>query len=248
MPRSIHHVCLDKDGTLIDLHPYCRHLTEFRARALRRRFQLQSSGERGLIDAMGVTPETGRVKPGGPVGYGPRNDVVAAVEGYLSNAGVTFGVLDVTMLFAEVDELQQARNDFAVELLPGVREYLEWLAVERIPATVFSSDRKENTRRVLTIAGIHQLIAGVVGGGCVTRSKPHPEGFFRACELAQVPASSTAYIGDTALDISVARNGGAALGIGVTTGLADRVALLAVADRVFGRLDELIGFDSQVYG
>lgn len=235
---GIRHLCFDKDGVLTDVHSYWAHTSRLRAAALAARHRLSPSEEGGLLEAMGIDPAAGRIKPGGPVGYEPRPVVLAAVVKYLAGLGRAAAAEDVGGLFKEVDAGQQERGDYRVEVLAGVREFL---GRTRGPAlSIYSSDRAENTRRILAAEGLAGGFAAVFGGGDVERSKPDPEGFLKACAAVGVPPGESGYVSDTASDLRMARAGGARLRVGVTTGLDGRYALEAEADRVVDRLDELL--------
>lgn len=235
---GIRHLCFDKDGVLTDVHSYWAHNSRLRAEAIAARHALAADRRAGLVEAMGVHAADARIKPGGPVGYEPRSVVVAAVVDYLGGLGVRTTAEDVAAVFKEVDSAQQAKNDYRVDVLAGVREFLARPGVPTL--SVYSSDRSENTRRILSAEGLADRFAAVFGGGDVARSKPDPEGFLKACAAVGVPPGESAYVSDTASDLRMARAGGAKLRLGVTTGLDARAALEAEADRVVDRLDELL--------
>ena len=59
----------------------------------------------------------------------------------------------------------------------------------------------------------------IVGGDDVDKDKPDPEGFLRACHKLNVKPDHSAYIGDTVSDMVMGKNGGAAMVVGLETGL-----------------------------
>lgn len=72
---------------------------------------------------------------------------------------------------------------------PGLMEVLEYLKNENIPAVVCTSTEKATAENVLKKAGIYEYFTGYVYGDMVTLSKPDPQGFHMAAELAgQKPA------------------------------------------------------------
>lgn len=238
--EGLRHLCFDKDGVLTDVHSYWAHNSRLRAETLASRHGLTPGQRDGLLEAMGIRAGTGRIKLGGPVGYEPRPAVVAAVVGFLSGLGQAAAPEEVSEVFKEIDAGQQSRGDYRIDLLPGVRELLDGLAGRGLTLSIYSSDRAENTRRVLGGLGLTDRFAAVVGGGDVRLSKPDPEGFLKACAAVGAAPEATAYVGDTVSDMRMARAGGAARRFGVTSGLDGRAALAAEADRVVDRLDELL--------
>lgn len=235
---GIRHLCFDKDGVLTDVHSYWAHNSRLRAAALAARYGLSPGEEGGLLDAMGIDPPSARIKRGGPVGYEPRPVVLAAAVAFLTGLGRTATVEDIGSAFKEVDAGQQARGDYRVEVLAGVREFLARPGGPTL--SIYSSDRSENTRRILEAEGMAGGFAAVFGGGDVERSKPDPEGFLKACAAVGVPPGESGYVSDTASDLRMARAGGARLRVGVTTGLDGRFALEPEADLVVDRLDDLL--------
>ena len=66
----------------------------------------------------------------------------------------------------------------------GLVEVLEYLKSKDIPAVVCTSTEKATAEMVLRKAGIYNYFAGYVYGDMVTRSKPDPQGFHMAAEMA----------------------------------------------------------------
>lgn len=230
--QDIRHLCFDKDGVLTDVHAYWAYNSLLRARRVAHRFALGEGAVDGLLEAMGIIPGARRIKLGGPVGYEPRPVIIDAVVSHLGASSAE----EIGALFKELDGEQQVRDDYQVSVLPGVREFLSRIDV---PLTIYTSDRAENTRRVLSSLGLADRFVTVIGGGDVVRPKPDPEGFLKACAAVGVPAEQSAYISDTVSDMAMAEAGGARLRIGVTTGLDDEPTLAAKAHAVVSRLDEL---------
>jgi len=67
---------------------------------------------------------------------------------------------------------------------PGLIEVLEYLKGKHIPAVVCTSTEKATAESVLKKAGIYEYFSGYVYGDMVTRSKPDPQGFHMAAEIA----------------------------------------------------------------
>jgi phosphoglycolate phosphatase/pyrophosphatase PpaX len=71
----------------------------------------------------------------------------------------------------------------------------------------------------------------------VEHSKPHPEALLRALDELHVTPASTVYVGDTTVDLEMARAAGAAfVAVGTTT--PEAVFLAAGAERVWGGVAE----------
>lgn len=219
MLEGVRHLCFDKDGTLTDVHTYWVHSSLLRADALCRRFGLPSVRADALLDAMGVDTATSRLKPAGPVGYQPRAVVLRSTLAFLASADVPVSLEQLEAVFAEVDAYQQSSQDYRIRLLPGVADALASLRGEGLRLSIYSSDRLENISRMLDATRLGGFFDALVGGGCVTRCKPDPEGFLTACTRAGVPVSESGYVGDTADDMRMSLKAGARTVIGVASGL-----------------------------
>ena len=234
--QGVRHVCFDKDGTLIDVHRYWRHTVRLRADRVQQDFRLSERQRDGLIEAMGVDLHTGRIRFGGPVGYAPRPAVIKAAQQFLASQRVRTTETALAALFASIDGDQQQRGDYDVQALPGAAEFLGALSEQGFALSICSSDRKEHIRAVLDALSLSSYVPHVVGGGCLTHAKPHPEGFLLACERAGVPPSETVYVGDTVADMRMGMAGGANKVIGVASGLSSLEELSACTPFVCAQL------------
>lgn len=76
---------------------------------------------------------------------------------------------------------------------PGVVELLQYLKETGVKVALASSTRKAVVEQELTDAGIMKYFDVVIGGDMVTRSKPQPDIFLKACEeLGVVPEEAFA--------------------------------------------------------
>ncbi len=236
--EGIRHVCCDKDGTLIDVHRYWSHTSRLRAERLRERFGFPPEADGSLLDAMGIDEATQTIKPGGPVGYAPRPVIIEAVRRWFAGRSAVAGAEEIAEMFRQVDQHQQATGDYRIEVLPGAAAFLRSLRERGITVSVYTSDRREHGLQMLKQTSLAPYVAEVVGGGCVTRPKPDPEGFLVACKRVRISPAESAYVGDTVDDLAMGRSGGAKRVFGVATGLDSVEELAAHTAYVCGRLAE----------
>ena len=239
--EGVRHVCFDKDGTLIDVHGYWHYTSQLRAERIRERFRLPEPCGAEVLDAMGIDARAGRIRPHGPVGYAPRAVIVEHVIRYLGGRGVVTTSEELHDLFQAIDAQQQQTKDYRVELLPGIPSFLRRLHAQGLALSIYSSDRREHIRTIVEQLALTPLFADVVGGGCVTRPKPDPEGFLMACERVKIPPAQSIYIGDTVRDLAMGKAGGAHKVIGVGSGLDGLEALARETPYVCARLAEPLG-------
>ena len=120
MVQNIKHVCLDKDGTLIDVHQSWVPITQRRAFKIRQLYGLGEDFHQALALAMGVDLNRKRIVTGG-WGYQPRPVIIERTVQWLKSNNIPATVEKLTELFSQVDyDIQQA-DDFNVSALPGHR-------------------------------------------------------------------------------------------------------------------------------
>ena len=98
--------------------------------------------------------------------------------------------------------------DAALDLLPGVRAFIEDLRAHNVQLVVASSASKATIARVFDRFGLDQYFAYRVSGEDFAESKPHPAIFLRAAELAQTPVAECIVIEDAANGIAAAKAAG----------------------------------------
>ena len=86
-----------------------------------------------------------------------------------------------------------------VRAIPGVRDFLAFLASRRVPAAVFTNGGHE-AHRILEILDLTGAFQAVVTADDITRPKPHPEGVFEILSRLGVAAGDAVYIGDSSTD------------------------------------------------
>ena len=91
---------------------------------------------------------------------------------------------------------------------PGVRELLDFLKVRKKKIALASSTRRQTVLKLLQAAGILEYFDAVVCGDMVTRSKPAPDIFLKACEEIGVKPDEAYAIEDSYNGIRAAHEGG----------------------------------------
>lgn len=82
-------------------------------------------------------------------------------------------------------------------LKPGVKELLSWLKSENIKIALASSTRKQVVEQELKEAFLYDFFDEIVCGDMVSRSKPDPEIYLKACELLKVAPENAFAIEDS---------------------------------------------------
>ena len=122
-------------------------------------------------------------------------------------------------------------------LKPGARELLLSLRAKRVPLALASSTKGELVRCWLSEAGLLDCFDAVVSGDMVTKSKPDPEIFLRACAALRVQPADAFVIEDSYNGVRAACAGGMRV-LMVPDLLAPDEEMRAKAERIFPRLYE----------
>jgi phosphoglycolate phosphatase len=112
----------------------------------------------------------------------------------------------------------------AVALFPGAKGVLRGLAEQRYRLAVATGKGRRGLDRDITSHGLDALFSTT---RCAddAPSKPHPKMLMDIMDELDVPGAETLMIGDTAYDMEMARNAGAAY-VAVGSGVHDRQRLL----------------------
>lgn len=91
---------------------------------------------------------------------------------------------------------------------PGIKEILSFLKDHHIKTAVASSTREQVVRRELEEGGLLPWFDKVICGDMVSRSKPDPDIFLKACEVLKVSPSEAFAIEDSYNGIRSANSAG----------------------------------------
>lgn len=172
--------------------------------------------------------------PEAPDGYfhrsfGLRNDAIIG--------GVRPGLApgEFARLAARKEALFRERARGNVVALPGVRELLDWLGANAVPAAIVTSTPRENLDLILASLGLAARFAALVAEEDAAKGKPDPEGFLVAAHRIGAPAEACTVIEDAPAGLRAAKAAGMrAIGVTTTRPAAD----LGDADLVVESLAE----------
>jgi beta-phosphoglucomutase len=88
-------------------------------------------------------------------------------------------------------------NDDEFDLIPGVRELIKHYHENGIKLILASSATMTTINMVFEKFGLEQYFSGKISGADLKESKPHPEVFLLAAEMAEEPAASCMVIEDS---------------------------------------------------
>lgn len=233
-------VIFDKDGTLIDFPSLWVPVVRARARFVVEEAGVNGELEPALLRAFGYDPDSGRIDPRGPLAVAPRRETAVIGATLLYGAGLPWEAATAAVARAyrradlAVDPARAARP------VPDLEANLRRLRAAGARLAVATTDTTAQARRGLAALGVADLFDAILGADDVSRVKPDPEAVHRLCADVGVPAGEAVVVGDAVADMLMAREAGAALAVGVLTGVTLAAELDGHADVVVGSLAELI--------
>jgi phosphoglycolate phosphatase len=230
---NIQAIIFDKDGTLEDSQEFLRLLGMKRSRLVDA--QIPGVGE-PLQMAFGIEP--GKIDPTGLMAVGSRkeNEIVAA--GYIAETGRGWieSLAIAQRAFDESD--QMLKNSPPSPLFVGSLEVLKSLSDAGLKLGILSAATTEAVEKFVKTSQLSEYIQLEMGVDSVQLNKPDPRLFLLACERLGVDPAVTLMVGDSAGDIQMGRDAGAAGCIGICWGKAE-VSHLEKADVAIASLDEI---------
>lgn len=220
-------VIFDKDGTLVELLPIELGLARTRRAAMKEMFGDQAAA--AWEETVGVNLATEWIHLDGPLLLAPRRDelLVAATVLYRLGHPWDEARAGARAAYDRADEMHAP--PFGGQLLPGIAEMLATLAAWGLRLAIATNDGRRRSEEMLSILGIAHRFEALVTPADVEDGKPAGDMVLAACAALGCQPSEAAVVGDSPMDLAMARAAGAAAAIGVTSGLnnADRLQPLA---------------------
>jgi HAD superfamily hydrolase (TIGR01549 family) len=237
--NNIESVIFDKDGTLTDVHSYWGRIIELRAKALQEHFNLPYPAQVLLEECMGLDLINERLRPEGPIALVSRKIVIEKVIECLSTYRNAL-VSEIETIFTEVQaEFEKEIYDY-IKILPGVKPFLYKLEAAKIKMGIVTSDSVVSTQKVLSYLGINELFSYIVGRESCAETKETGIPCKKALELGNLNPATTITIGDSPVDLIMAKQNHLLGSIGVTTGQASKKALREHSRYVVESLGDLL--------
>lgn len=139
--------------------------------------------------------------------------------------------------------LEHIRNN-GVPVKDGIRELLAWAAGKTIPCCVATSSPSGAAEEYLRSGGLLDYFACIVGGENITRPKPDPEIFLKACARMDTEPCDALVFEDSENGIIAAHRAGAHI-VCIPDLKSPAKDIAGLADKVFDNAGEVIGWLSQ---
>lgn len=137
--------------------------------------------------------------------FGQRNDV--SIPGYLGRP-VSREELN-RISDAKENHYRQMVKERGIELLPGVRQWLEHLSDAGWKQAIASSSPRPNIDVILDTLSIRRYFDAIVSAEDVRHGKPDPEIFLQAASRLAVPPGRCVVVEDAPAGVEAARRAGA---------------------------------------
>jgi len=236
-PEVIKLVIFDKDGTLSDLNMWIEIIKQ-RARLLGKHFDLQKEKVNDIIKAMGADPFSTKI-----LDVALLTDSRMTTEKKVIMKLVEFGFDQPTAyqathkIFGEVDSIVDLR-EIAMPL-GDIHGLFKSLKEHDIKIAVATSDLANRCEKIMEAFDALEYIDAISGADSTANDKPAPDMVHYVCDLLHETPEHTAVIGDSTLDMDMAKNAGCALAIAVLTGKDDHPTLEPSADFIVNSIDDI---------
>ena len=113
----------------------------------------------------------------------------------------------------KVEKIMQRRAVEGIRPMKGAKELLEWLNGQGIACVLVTSTAREGAERTLRELGMWELLPCRITGDMLTRSKPDPEPYLRAAELANADPARCLVLEDSLNGLRSGRAAGCVTGM-----------------------------------
>ena len=236
-PEKIKLVIFDKDGTLSDLNMWIEIIKQ-RARLLGKHFDLSQEKVNEIIRSMGADPFSTNI-----LDVAILTDSRPITEKKVIMKLVDFGFDRPTAyqathkIFGEVDSIVDLR-EIAMPL-GDIHDLFKSLKDNKIKIAVATSDLAIRCEKIMEAFDALEYIDAISGADSTPNDKPAPDMVHYVCELLHEIPEQTAVIGDSTLDMDMAKNAGCALAIAVLTGKDGADLLEPASDFVVNSIDDI---------
>jgi len=236
-PAQIKLMIFDKDGTLSDLNMWIEIIKQ-RARLLGEHFELSENKVDDIIRAMGADPYSTNI-----LDVAILTDSRPTTEKKVIKKLIEFGLKkdeaheSTHRIFGEVDSIVDLRK--IVNPLGDIRGLFENALEHNIKIAVATSDLAVRCEKILEAFDVLDQVHAISGADSITNDKPAPDMVHYVCERLDIKPEHTAVVGDSTLDMEMARNAGCGLSIAVLTGKDSADLLEPFADFIVQSIDNI---------
>ena len=161
-----------------------------------------------LADEIGMPLPHGHFKKG----FGKRNSVI--IPEILGWSRKEREIEEWSLRKEEI--YRKLGRDWGIEIIPGIRAFLQDIMVHKIPAVIGTSTDRKNIDLAFEQLGIGEFFCGAICSEDVNLGKPNPEVFLKGAEVLGLPPKNCVVFEDSLHGIEAAIAGGMH-GVAITT-------------------------------
>ena len=161
-----------------------------------------------LADEIGMSLPHGHFKKG----FGKRNSVI--IPEILGWSRKESEIEEWSLRKEEI--YRKLGRDWGIEIIPGIRAFLQDIMVHKIPAVIGTSTDRKNIDLAFEQLGIGEFFCGAICSEDVNLGKPNPEVFLKGAEVLGLPPKNCVVFEDSLHGIEAAIAGGMH-GVAITT-------------------------------
>jgi len=234
-PTMVKCVAFDKDGTLFDAFGFWRYIDRLRSEAF-----ISRVGREHLLSwskLMGVTEET--IDHQGVLAVASMQEEITMTAGLIYQLKGWPWIQCKEMaadIFREADA--QMAIDQAFKRVEGAPEVFHLLREAGIHIGILTSDALARTEDCMRLLDIADYLDFVITPEKVKNGKPAPDMVHQACEILGIEPSEMAVVGDSLVDLSMAKAAGS-LAVGIVTYEGSSEVLAPEADILIRSLKDI---------
>ncbi|MFN8504911.1 HAD family hydrolase [Kouleothrix sp.] len=228
-------IIFDKDGTLIDFGAMWGGWITTLARRLEAASYVSVAPQ--LFEAVGYDAATGKVGPAAPLAIGTMDGLRELCGEVLRAAGLPepSAAAVVRAAWYPPDPVALAKPLADLPALFGA------LRARGCRIAIATTDDRAPTEATLAGLGVAALVDALACGDDGHALKPAPDAVLKLCARVGVAPAHTAVVGDTSADLRMGRAAGAALTVGVLSGVGTPAQLAPLADALLPSVAALAG-------
>lgn len=200
-------IAFDKDGTLIDRYSFWRSLYKTRVELMKDELDQKTIAFWCSIN--GIQREGDEIDPHGPLAVGDfkEENIVLATAIYVVERTTWGKAIEQARELLVLADQQLQVNDY-LKPLRGVPAKLHEIAHHGLPMCIVTSDVRDRAMEMLELFDIYDDACIVVTPEDVDNGKPAPDMITKAAELLGVNLEGIVVVGDSPLDMQMAKAAG----------------------------------------
>ncbi|OZI11431.1 haloacid dehalogenase [Bacillaceae bacterium SAS-127] len=236
--KQIKAVLFDKDGTLLEFNSIWLKVAYELVDAFVEAEGLLQLDKNDLLEQLGVSEDG--ADPNGIIACGTNDDIIKLFVTFLQNKGRPKEKAQLSQWVNENILTIMKKHQDEIVPVQGVRSLFEKMKKEQLTIGIVTADSLAATKLFLELFDLSAYFDFIVTSDTFPVHKPDPLIVTTFCQQYGIDPMEVAVIGDTPLDLMLAKNGQVGLGIGVLTGTGQREDLHDLADFVLPSVAQLV--------